>query len=108
LSERKSAEEQMARLERNAAAWLQPLQEWIQDAVSLDETAKSDDPTPKKSSLLKIFGSNLLLKNRSLVSTPTPPYASLREARLKFSENELSSYLVALYASILTHFTQNR
>jgi DNA invertase Pin-like site-specific DNA recombinase len=108
MSERKSAEEQMARLERNAAAWLQPLQEWIQDAVSLDETAKSDDPTPKKSSLLKIFGSNLLLKNRSLVSTPTPPYASLREARLKFSENELSSYLVALYASILTHFTQNR
>ncbi len=94
MSERKSAEEQMARLERNAAAWLQPLQEWIQDAVSLDETAKSGDLTPKKSSLLKIFGSNLLLKNRILVSTPTPPYASLREARLKFSENEPSSYLV--------------
>ena len=53
-----------------------------------------NDPTPKKSSLLKIFGSNLLLKNRLLASTPTPPYASLREARLKFSENESSSYLV--------------
>ena len=94
MSERKSAEEQMARLERNATAWLQPLQEWIQDAVSLDETAKSDDLTPKKSSLLKIFGSNLLLKNRILVSTPTPPYASLREARLNFSENDLNNSLV--------------
>jgi hypothetical protein len=68
----------------------------------------SDDFTPKKSSLLKIFGSNLLLKNRILVSTPTTPYASLREARLKFSENDFGSYLVALYDSILTHFTQNR
>jgi hypothetical protein len=68
----------------------------------------SDDPTPKKSSLLKIFGSNLLLKNRILVSTPTPPYASLREAWLNFLENDSSSYLVALYTSILTHFTQNR
>ena len=29
-----------------------------------------------------------------LWATPTPPYASLREARLNFSENELSSYLV--------------
>ena len=48
MSERKSAEEQMARLERNAAAWLQPLQEWIQDAVSLDETAKTDDLSPPK------------------------------------------------------------
>ena len=98
----------MARLERNAAAWLQPMQEWIQDAVSLDETAKTDDPTPKKSSLLKIFGSNLLLKNRNLVSTPTKPYASLREARQNFSETDLNNSLVALYASILTHFTQNR
>ena len=94
MSERKSAEEQIGHLERNATAWLQPLREWIQDAVSLDETVKSDDLTPKKSSLLKIFGSNLSLKNRILVSTPTPPYASLREARLKFSENEPSSYLV--------------
>jgi site-specific DNA recombinase len=108
MSERKSAEEQTARLERNAAAWLQPLREWIQDAVSLGETVKTDDLTPKKSSLIKIFGSNLSLKNSVIQSTPIPPYASLREARLKFSENESSSYLVALYDSILIHFTQNR
>jgi hypothetical protein len=65
------------------------------------------DPTPKKSSLLKIFGSNLLLKNRILVSTPTPPYASLREARQNFSENDLNNSLVSIYNSIRTYFTQN-
>ena len=48
----------------------------------------------KKSSAQKIFGSNLFLKNRLLVSTPTPPYASLREARLNFLENPLSLNLV--------------
>ncbi len=84
MSERKSAEEQTARLERNAAGWLQPLREWIQEASILEKTAESTDLTLKKSSLRKIFGSNLLLKNRSVVSVPTPPYASLREARQNF------------------------
>jgi hypothetical protein len=65
------------------------------------------DPTPKKSSLLKIFGSNLLLKNRNLVSTPTKPYASLREARQNFSETDLNNSLVSIYNSIRTYFTQN-
>jgi DNA invertase Pin-like site-specific DNA recombinase len=107
MSERKSAEEQIARLGRDAAAWLQPLREWIKDAERLDEIAKTADPTPQKSSLLKIFGSNLLLQNRSLVSTPTPPYASLREARQNFSENDLNNSLVSIYNSVRTYFTQN-
>ena len=61
----------------------------------------------KKSHAKKIFGSNLFLNNRLLVSTPTKPYASLREARLNFSEKDNSVILVALYSSIRTHFTQN-
>jgi hypothetical protein len=69
---------------------------------------KTADPTPKKSSLLKIFGSNLSLKNRILVSTPTPPYASLREARQNFSETDLNNSLVSIYNSVRTYFTENR
>ena len=61
----------------------------------------------KKSYAQKIFGSNLFLNNRLLVSTPTPPYASLREARLNFSEKDNSVILVTLYSSIRTHFIQN-
>ena len=87
MSERKSTEEQIARLERDATLWLQPLRDWIKDTEQLDEIAKTADLSSKKLSLQKIFGSNLLLKNRILVSTPTPPYASLREARLNFSKN---------------------
>jgi DNA repair exonuclease SbcCD ATPase subunit len=87
MSERKSAEEQIARLERDATLWLQPLRAFINDASMLGETIQNDDLPSKKLSLQKIFGSNLSLKNRILVSTPTTPYASLREARLNFSEN---------------------
>ncbi len=87
MSERKSAEEQIARLEHDATLWLQPLRDFINDAQTLGETIQNGDLPSKKLSLQKIFGSNLSLKNRILVSTPTPPYASLREARLNFSEN---------------------
>jgi hypothetical protein len=53
----------------------------------------------KKSLAQKIFGSNISLKNRRIEFTPTPPYASLREARLNFSENNLVAPIVALYSS---------
>jgi hypothetical protein len=65
-------------------------------------------PLPaKKSAAKKIFGTNLFLNSRLLVSTPTPPYASLREARQNFLGNENSVILVALFSSIRTHFTRN-
>jgi len=52
-------------------------------------------PTPvKKISAQKIFGSNLFLNNRLLVSTPAEPYASLREARQNFSEKTFCTQLV--------------
>ena len=66
-----------------------------------------NDLTPKKSSLVKIFGSNLFLKNRILVSTPTKPYASLREARSNFSEKEASLFAAHLYAQIREYFMAN-
>ena len=90
LSEKRSVEEQIARLERNASVWLEPMREWIKDASLLTLVATNDDLNAKKTSLQKIFGSNILLKNRRIEFTPTPPYASLREARVNFSESQLS------------------
>jgi hypothetical protein len=107
MSERKSVEEQIARLGRDAAAWLQPLQEWIKDASMLDEIAKTDDLPAKKSSLRKIFGSNLSLQNSKIQSTPLPPYDALRASRQNFSENDLNNSLVSIYNSVRTYFTQN-
>ena len=54
--ERRQLEEQVLKSERNAAHWIEPLREWIKDASMLDEIAKAEDLSLKKSSLQKIFG----------------------------------------------------
>ena len=65
------------------------MRNWIKDASLLAEIATNDDLNAKKTSLQKIFGSNIFLKNRRIEFTPIKPYASLREARLNFSETDL-------------------
>jgi site-specific DNA recombinase len=95
LSRKKSLEGQIVELGQGTIAWLEPLRGWIKDAENVGESVASPSLYAKKSSAQKIFGSNLFLKNRLLVSTPTPPYASLREARLNFSETGDCMILVA-------------
>ena len=87
MSERKSAEEQIARLERNATAWLQPLREWINDASLLEEIQKNDDLPSKKISLQKIFGSNLTLQSREARGVAQNQWASFAEAHQNFSNS---------------------
>jgi len=94
LSHRKSLEGKLTGLGNGYLSWLEPLRGWIKDASLLGETAVSQSLPLQKSSAQKIFGSNILLKNRRIEFTSTPPYASLREARLNFSENNLVSTLV--------------
>ncbi len=95
MSARKSVEEVQAKAQSGQCAWLEPMREWIIEASILDETAKNFDLPSKKSSLQKIFGSNLTLRNKKPVENPLKHYASLREARLNFSENDLSFILAA-------------
>jgi DNA invertase Pin-like site-specific DNA recombinase len=94
LSRKKSLQEEMASLQKGQVAWLEPLRGWIKDAENLNEIIETAPLPAKKISAKKIFGTNLFLNNRLLVSTPTKPYASLREARLNFSEIELSQLMV--------------
>ena len=82
------------KLEKDAKAWLEPMQEWLNAVSNLDETAQSNDLSSKKSSLQKIFGSNLTLSNRRILECPCPPYAALRAARQKSSENKASIVVV--------------
>jgi site-specific DNA recombinase len=92
MSERKTAEEQIANLERDAARWLQPLKDWIKDAQMLEKIAETGTLESKKSVLLKIYGSNPVLKNSQIVSVPIPPYNTLLAARIKyFSDKEKPS-----------------
>ena len=90
ISEKRSLEEQIARLEQNAGSWLEPMREWIKDASLLAQTATNDDLSAKKAHLQKIFGSNLFLINQKLKFVPIKPYASLREALKIFPEKGLS------------------
>ncbi|MDD5627408.1 MAG: recombinase family protein [Patescibacteria group bacterium] len=62
VSERRSLEGQIARLERKQNIWLEPLREWLKDAQTLDKIALAPGLLDKKSAAMKIAGSNLFLK----------------------------------------------
>ena len=89
MSDKKSVEEQIGRLLRTPSAWIEPTREWIKDALTMDEVAKTNDLPSKKISLQKIFGSNLTLKNREAVGNALNPWAELRSARQNFVQNDL-------------------
>jgi len=95
MSDKRSAEEQIARLEQDSVAWLQPLREFVKEASLLEETLRSSDLSSQKSSLQKIFGSNLSLTAREARGTALPQYAALRAAKINFSENSLSLFYCA-------------
>ncbi|PIT92837.1 MAG: hypothetical protein COU08_00305 [Candidatus Harrisonbacteria bacterium CG10_big_fil_rev_8_21_14_0_10_42_17] len=61
LSEKKSLEEQMARMEQKRTGWLEPMVEWIKEASSLPKIAQENDLFAKKFMTKEIFGSNLVL-----------------------------------------------
>jgi hypothetical protein len=65
------------------------------------------DLPSKKLSLQKIFGSNLHLKSRQVFGNPFKHYASLREARQNFAQNDLSLILAGLLNEVRTYFEQN-
>ena len=66
LSEKKSLEEEITKLSHKQNDWLEPMKEWIKDAQSLDKIASDGDLFAKKVKAKKIFGSNLLLGEKTL------------------------------------------
>ena len=94
MSNKRSAQENILRLERNAAVWLEPMRAWLKDASLLDEAAQSKDLLSKKSSLQKIFGSNLTLHAREARGVPENPWRSVAAATERASETDLVSSLV--------------
>ena len=66
MSEKKSLEEQCAKLMLASNAWIEPMRQWIKQATSLCEIAKSSEPSVIKEAFLKIDGLNLILKNKQV------------------------------------------
>ena len=93
--EKKSIDEQCARLERDAGHWLEPMRAWVKDASLLDEAAESNDLPSKKAPLQKIFGSNLHVQNKKVQEIAPPPWAALRAARANFRDSDASFIRVA-------------
>ncbi len=60
----------------------------------------------KKSSGFEFL--NLTLRNKKIEFIPIKPYASLREARENFPQNDLSLLLAHLYASARTFFVEKK
>jgi site-specific DNA recombinase len=89
MSEKKSVEEQILLLERDAARWLEPMRKWITEAQMLNEIAQSNDLPSRKSYLQKIFGSNLTLHSREARAMPEIPWVFISQAKSEFSESNL-------------------
>ena len=88
LSDKRSMQEQIARLERDGNAWLEPMRSWINEAETLTQIPKDPSLPAKKSALQKIFGSNLILLNQKVSGTAHPVYAAVAAAREKLGTME--------------------
>ena len=71
------------------------MRKWINEASTLDEIAKSKDLPSKKSSLQKIFGSNLTLHAREARGMPQNQWFSLLAAKENHPESNLVFTLVS-------------
>ena len=105
LLSKKSLEEEMSSISRKQNTWLEPFQNWLKVAQSLDKIASDSDLFAKKVCAKEIFGSNLLLSEKQVrASAPAFPnspaksgqteWACLRHAHSLVSKKPLSTILV--------------
>ena len=66
LSEKKSLEEQISNAEQKRTHWLEPMREWINEAENLPEIIREGNLYAKKVAAKEIFGSNLLLGEKTV------------------------------------------
>ncbi len=122
MSKKKSLEEKSTILTRNNLAWVEPMKQWIETAVSICEITKSTDLLAKKSLAREIFGSNLILQNKTArPSAPKslfPPqknrWVLLRKTIISQTKTDTSRpnlpknlNLARLYRDVRTEFEQN-
>ena len=65
MSEKKTLEEKIITLEQKQFSWVEPMRKWINEAENVDKIARGDNLFEKKVIAKEIFGSNLILANRS-------------------------------------------
>ena len=94
LSEKKSLEEEISNVQQKQKQWLEPMQNWIKEALAMEKIALDDNLLNKKVAAKKVFGSNLLLQNKTVrVSAPTFPNPVAESA-----QNEWAALCAAHFA----------
>ncbi len=94
LSEKKSLDEKMARIEQKQNDWLEPFQNWIKVATNLVKIARDSNLLEKKVAAKEIFGSNLRLASRAVCGEPVFPYLSALRAAESVGQKSESLILV--------------
>ena len=94
LSEKKTLEEKMARIEQKQNDWLEPFQDWIKVASNLVKIARDNNLLEKKVVAKEIFGSNLRLGSRALRGDPVFPHLSALRAAESVGKKSESLILV--------------
>jgi hypothetical protein len=79
MSQKKTLEEQMSDFYLGNLVWVEPLNSWLNKAVSICKIAKSADQNAKKALLLEIYGLNLIFKNKNAVASSDPKSHSPQE-----------------------------
>jgi hypothetical protein len=90
LLEKKSLTEQIARLERTSLVWLEPMQNFIKDAVNAGKTTLSPSVLELKAAAQKIFGSNLYLQTKLVSGTPIKQWELLSAFKQKTGQSPAS------------------
>ena len=118
LFKKKSLEEKISSLLQKQNDWLEPMQEWIKDAQNLNGIARDSNLFNKKVAAKEIFGSNLLLGEKTVRPTEGGApnslgkmggnqWDALRASHLLALKKPLRSVLVSLLYQVRTYF-QNK
>ncbi len=118
LSEKKSLEEEISRNQQKQKHWLEPMEKWIKDAGNMEKIALDSNLFAKKVAAKEIFGSNLLLgeKTVSVAEGDAPnsfgkmegnQWDALRASHFMASSKPKSLILEHLYDTARTYFIKN-
>ncbi len=77
LSDKKTLEESISRLQHTQTSWLEPMRKWIIEASEVEQIARGEDKNAKKVLAAKIFGSNLTLSRQIARGDAREPWAAL-------------------------------
>jgi len=107
MSEKKSLEEQIAKLTLASSAWVEPMRQWLKTAVSLREIAKNAEPMAIKEAFVQIEGLNLFLFKKQARLSPRPishfPPENIWVWLRQTQEKRARSRSVSRFSSDLVH-----